>query len=161
MRKVYISFILGILFTSNAFASDIGKALGRANVSQLQLIANNLNVMFLFSKAQESMQKEKPKSDSDISNTLTKYSTSKDYRLIVEDFYKAPVTKVTNKECGELLGKLEGTVSGDGSSFDKFILMLSASKLSEAQAKEIAKEAYLVVYVQAEENSQLSLNCHN
>lgn len=156
MKKVYLTYIFCMFVMSSAAASDIGKALGKSDVSRLELIANNLNMITLIELSQEEKDKKQKKKGGDIENTFTRYSVSKDYRLIIEDFYSAPVTSVTEKECNQQLKKLAET---DVPDLTEALLMISPVRLSPEQAQQISNEAHLVVYVQAKENSQLSLNC--
>lgn len=158
MIKVYL-FICMVFMTSNVFATDISKLLDRTDVTHLQLLANDLNMLTLIQKAKESVDQEKTKKMSEITNTLTRYSVSKDHKLVIESFYQAPVTKVTNNECNELVSKLSKDISGNDSTMTKLLLMLSTIKLNPTQTQQIADDSYLIVYMQAEENKQLSINC--
>lgn len=154
MKKMFFAIICSLLATSSALASDIGKALNKSDVSHLELLANNLNILTLIGKVQDENKGNVSKEPTE--NTLTKYSVSKDHRMIIEDFFKAPVTMVTNKQCSTLLDKL----AQDALKLSQVLVMISPTSLSPAQAQEITNNAKLVVYMQAKENSQLSINCH-
>jgi hypothetical protein len=158
MKKEYMALILGVIVASNAEASDIGKALGKADVSRLELIANNMNMLAVIDRIQKGKEKKDQAKNEGIENTYTKFSVSNDHKLIIEDFYSAPVTDVTNTICGEQLAKLADNVSGTNK-MGVALSMLSPTSLSSEQAQQLLNDSYLVVYMQAKENSQLSLSC--
>lgn len=159
MNKILSSFLVCLLATMNVYASDVGEVLDRKDVSRLELLANNLNIMFMMSKYQEEKNKKSDTKGKGTQHTLTKYSVSKDHRLIINKFYSAPVAKVTKKECNTLLSELSTEVTDGESSLTKVMQLVSAYDLSARAANNIAQTAYLNVYIQANENKQLSLRC--
>ena len=145
----------GMLFAAmSTNASDIGVTLDRKDVSAFDLIANNLNIVYLMDKSQKDKSK-KPEKVDQAEEIFSRFSVSKEHRLVIESFYKAPVAKVTKDECNMVLLKL----AEEKSQVSKAIVMLSPYKLSIDEAKQITDQAHLIAYLQAEENNQLSLNC--
>jgi len=158
MKKEYFALIFGICVASSVGASDIGRDLGREDVSRLELIANNLNVLAMMDRIEKSKEQKSQHESEGIENTYTKFSVSDDHKLIIEDVYTAPVADVTNKVCGEQLVKLTESFFSDNT-MGVALSMLSPTALSSEQAQQLLNDSYFVVYMQAKENSQLSLSC--
>lgn len=159
MKNLCLALVLSVFVATNGVASDIGKALAKSDVSHLELIANNLNVLAVMEKILKKMDQKEHKNNESRENVLTKFLVSKDSRLIIEDFYSAPVTSVTDEVCKEQLVKLQESVSGSDSKISVTLSMLSPTKLTTEQAQQILDDAHLVVHMHAKENSQLSLSC--
>ncbi|MDG6778430.1 hypothetical protein QCB44_06920 [Thiomicrorhabdus sp. zzn3] len=154
MNKIYL-IIIGLVFiVPNSLASDIGKALSRSEVSYLDLLANNLNMMTLMDMAIKHENDSENKIDS-----FTKYTVSKDHRLIIQNLYQVPVEMVTKEKCNELLGSLSQEIKGSDSDLTSTLRLIGAAMLTPQQASQVVKDAYIVAYVQAKENPQLGLNC--
>lgn len=110
------------------------------------------------------MKDRNQNSTKSIRNTLVRYSLSKNHRLILNDYYEAPVTKVTNETCNTQLNKLVENITGGngtGKRLSGLIAMLMPITLTTAQVQQLLDESYFVVHIQAIENPQLSLTCQH
>lgn len=155
MKKICILVAFFSVFISNSYASKAGDAMARSDVSHLELLANNLNMFYLIKKDELQGGKE-----SEIVESFVRFSTTKDKKLYIEAFYKAPVLKVTKDQCEATLKNSASKLRDPGSSISQVLPLMTVYSISAAQAQEILNESYMKVYLQAQENTELSIKCN-
>lgn len=162
MKRIVIFVFVLCFFTGGVQADNVGRILAKTKVNHLELLASNLNMLYVVGKTIEGNGLKNGGKESglhkDVGASYMKvFSVSKDDRLIISDYHKVPVADVTDKKCMELRDKLRNEITDEDTILA--IIMLSVPRLSEEQALSLLKDAYTVVYVQARENPRLSISC--
>ena len=147
-------FLFGVFGIVSAGAATLSKDLARSDVSHLELIANNLNLLTILQKNQH-----KEVSPEGMREQIVTFSVKDKKQLNVAALYSAPVGLVTSSQCNQTVNELSQTVRGEKSQFYKLISVLSPLSLTEIQSQEILKEASLFVSITADENKELRVAC--
>lgn len=160
MKKTALLLILTTLIVSNVIASNIEQRLSKTKVTHLELLANNLNILFWLNKINNKKEHEKKKTkDNAIEEVLVKFSTSKNHRLVIENFYIGPVQEMTDSVCKKQLDEVLEKMSNGNSKVSSITSMLHPIRLTPVEVQKLFDNAYITVYMNAKENSQLGIKC--
>lgn len=150
IRLMAICALLALSYQVNA--EGYAQTLKNSSVNHLQLILNNLNMLFL---TQMDKQSDKQNPD-EPRQTFQKFFESRTGSLVSNSFYQAPFSIVTKAKCDELAAKEKADIN---TTLPAVIRLVSLYDMTEANALELVNGMVVNVTIQAVENKDLSINC--
>jgi hypothetical protein len=156
--KLFIFSILAlILFSTSANAATQFKELAGKDVSNFELLVNNLNMIYLVQKISNSGQ---PKANAEgIIETYFRFSMAAKDRMRITVLYLAPVAQLTESKCKEILRENQRKIKVDNKSIVDLITSVSLYPANSNEASLILEQTEIVVLLTAKENAQLGINC--
>lgn len=152
LKKTALFFTLA-LSCSSAF-SFTPEQLSKMEVSQLDLLVSNLNVILA-----SDLDQEKPDTVLGTVRVFSRFSLSNSNQLMFDSVHTAPFTDVTKKKCDELAADATDFLTSD--SFSNILRMLSHVSISGEELKPFLQSTYIYISITADENKDLRLTCTN
>lgn len=153
--KILIAIILAFA-GSLVQAQSIADTLEGNKVNHFQLLINNLNMLYLSTKA---LDKEKVEKADEPKEVYTKFRGDDENRIFINGVYSAPFPKVTSDQCKSLLEKERSQMVSTEKGLPLMINLVSFFDLSAEEIKEIATTARYQITIHARENKELSVSC--
>lgn len=142
------ALFLLLSFSMSVQAQTYADALAKAPVNHLQLVANNLNMLFLIKGEDLEFSPE-----DGISSALLRFMQTNDNQILARAFLIAPVSKLSKKFCQDQMNQFKSAIQPN------LLMVLTPFDPSHTELESLSSSFRYEVILQAEENKDLRIDC--